>query len=199
MSKKLTHEQIVRQAKALGVPVAGLYAVIEVEAKGEGFLSTGHPVILFERHWMWRLLREQGQPTIAARMRASDPDICNPTPGGYGSVASQPGRLSRAAAFHRDVALQSASWGLGQVMGGNWKSLGYDKLQEFINAMFRSEEAQLEAMCRFIRINNLVGAITGKNWARFARVYNGPNYAINSYDKKLAAAYQKHFVKYGSA
>lgn len=198
MSKKLTHEQIVRQAKTLGVPVAGLYAVIEVEAKGEGFLSTGHPVILFERHWMWRLLREQGQVTIAARMHATDPDICNPSPGGYGSVNSQPGRLARAAVFHRDVALQSASWGLGQVMGGNWKSLGYAKLQDFINSMFRSEEAQLEAMCRFIRVNNLVGAINGKNWARFARVYNGPNYAINSYDKKLSAAYQKHLAKHGA-
>ena len=50
MSKILTNEQIVAQAKALGVEVAALKAVIEVECKGSGFNTDGSPVILYERH-----------------------------------------------------------------------------------------------------------------------------------------------------
>ena len=32
-------------------------------------------------------------------------------------------------------------------------------------------------------------ALRKKNWAAFAKAYNGPGYAKNQYDTKLAAAY----------
>jgi hypothetical protein len=31
-----------------------------------------------------------------------------------------------------------------------------------------------------------------KDWAKFARGYNGPGYAQNAYDVKLAQAYEKN-------
>jgi hypothetical protein len=31
--------------------------------------------------------------------------------------------------------------------------------------------------------------LKAKDWAKFAKLYNGPNYAINKYDIKLEAAY----------
>jgi hypothetical protein len=34
--------------------------------------------------------------------------------------------------------------------------------------------------------------LKNKNWAAFARGYNGKDYKINKYDQKLAAAYKKH-------
>jgi hypothetical protein len=52
MSKKLTDLQIIEQAKKLGVEVAALKSVIQVECKGSGFNNDGTPVILFERHVM---------------------------------------------------------------------------------------------------------------------------------------------------
>lgn len=57
--------------------------------------------------------------------------------------------------------------------------------------MYKDEASQLDAMCRYIKVNNLVNALKNKDWKTFAKGYNGKNYAINNYDVKLANAYKK--------
>lgn len=37
----------------------------------------------------------------------------------------------------------------------------------------------------------MLPALQAKDWAEFARRYNGPAYKENRYDEKLAKAYQK--------
>nr|WP_174507558.1 N-acetylmuramidase family protein [Acinetobacter sp. Marseille-Q1620] len=191
MSKKITSQQIQDQAKSLGIETACLHAVIEVECKSSGFNQDGTPVILFERHVMRQRLIANGKVDVAYRMMRERPDLCNTTSGGYGLYSAQHGRLNVAAQYDRTSALESASWGLGQVMGYHWKSLGYASLQSLINAMYRDEASQLDAMCRYIKVNNLVNALKNKDWKAFARGYNGASYAKNNYDIKLANAYKK--------
>ena len=192
MSKKLTTEQIQSIAKENNIPYAALRAVIEVECKGSGFNSDNTPVILFERHIFRRQLIANGKKALADRLVKERPDICNTTMGGYGKYSQQHNRMNDAAKYDRTSALESASWGIGQVMGFHWKSLGYPTLQSFINAMYKDEVSQLDAMCRFIKVNGLLRHIKSKNWTAFARAYNGPDYKSNSYDTKLAAAYKKY-------
>ena len=55
--------------------------------------------------------------------------------------------------------------------------------------------AHLDAFVSFILANRLDGALRAKNWASFARGYNGPAYAQNAYDKKMAAAYARWKAK----
>ncbi|NWK74954.1 N-acetylmuramidase family protein [Acinetobacter sp. SwsAc6] len=191
MSKKLTDSQILSQAKALGVEATALKAVIEVECKSSGFNANNTPVILFERHVMRQRLIANGQSKIADQMMIKRPDLCSKTDGGYGLYSAQHGRLNAAAQYHRASALESASWGIGQVMGYHWKSLGYESLQAFINAMYKDEASQLDAMCRYIKVNSLVNSLKNKDWKAFAHGYNGSAYAKNSYDVKLANAYKK--------
>ncbi|OTG79748.1 peptidoglycan-binding protein [Acinetobacter sp. ANC 5054] len=191
MNKKLTAEQVLEQAKALGVESAVLRAVIEVECKGSGFNADNTPVILFERHVMRQRLIANGQSKIADQMMVKRPDLCSKSTGGYGLYSAQHGRLNAAAQYHRASALESASWGIGQVMGYHWKALGYASLQEFINAMYKDEASQLDAMCRYIQVNGLVNALKNQDWKAFSRGYNGAAYAKNSYDVKLANAYKK--------
>ena len=191
MSKKLTEAQISTQAKALGIEIAALRAVIEVECKGSGFNADGTPVILFERHKFYEGLQEINWLTKSKEWFKACPDLCNPRAGGYGKYSEQHNRLERASRLNRDVALESASWGIGQVMGYHWKALGYPSLQAFINAMYKDEASQLDAMCRYIKVNNLVNVLQNKDWKSFARGYNGAAYAKNSYDIKLANAYKK--------
>ena len=191
MSKKLTDAQIAAQAKALGIEIASLRAVIEVECKGSGFNADGTPVILFERHVMRQRLIANNRDLDLAIMLKERPDLCNKLIGAYGLYSAQHGRLNAAAQYHRDSALESASWGIGQVMGYHWKALGYPSLQAFINAMYKDEASQLDAMCRYIKVNNLVNALKNKDWKAFAKGYNGQSYAKNSYDIKLANAYKK--------
>lgn len=170
-------------AQKLGVSVAHIRAVAELESRGRGFLPTGEPVILFERH----VFRNFTNGFYSKQY----PEISG-APGGYGAGGqNQHRKLALAASLNRDAALQSASWGVFQVMGFNWKLCGYESLQHFINAMYRSERDHLDACIRFIQGAGLVPALKNKDWARFARGYNGPGYAKNKYDTKLAAAYKK--------
>lgn len=191
MSKKITTEQIEQRAKKLGIETAALRAVMEVECRGSGFNADGTPVILFERHVFRQRLIVNGKSTIADQAMCERPDLCSRSTGAYGISSAQHNRLNVAAQYHRDSALESASWGIGQVMGYHWKALGYPSLQSFINAMYKDEASQLDAMCRYIQSNNLISALKRKDWKAFAKGYNGPSYAKNQYDVKLASAYKK--------
>ncbi len=41
----------------------------------------------------------------------------------------------------------------------------------------------------------MLPALQAKNWASFARLYNGSGYAENQYDKKLLNAYRTFAAK----
>lgn len=168
----------------LQVGVAELVAVGTVETRGFGYLPDRRPLILFERHIFSR--------ETNGKFDNADSSISNPKPGGYGpSGAPQYDRLMRAIAFDRDAALRSASWGLGQVMGFNAQAAGFADAETMVVEMMESENAQLLAMAHFIKGNpKAVAALRNHDWAGFARIYNGPNFAINKYDVKLAAAFQ---------
>lgn len=191
--KTLTNEQIKDLANKHGIEYAGLKAVVEVEASGKGFIGDV-PKILYEPHIMYRLLTKKNYITIRNNLMKAHPNLCYPRWGTYryGAESIQHKRLEIASQFNRDTALESCSWGLGQVMGFHWKSLGYESLQAFINDMYESEAKQLEAMIRFIKVNGLLLALKNKDWVKFARGYNGSGYAKNKYHIKLANAYAKY-------
>lgn len=180
----LTENDWKAAADQLGVPVAAIKAVAEVEAPGSGMLPTGEPRILFERH---KFSKHTG-----GRYDDSHPDISNPSWGVYGKESRQHARLEEAAKLNRDAALKSASWGRFQILGENYKQAGFADLQSFINAMYAGEAEQLLAFVAFISARlPLLNALRKRDWATFARLYNGPAYAKNRYDQKLAEAYAK--------
>lgn len=191
--KTLTNEQVKDLANKHDIEYAGLKAVVEVEASGKGFIGDV-PKILYEPHIMHRLLTKKNYITIRNNLMKAHPNLCYPRWGTYkyGAESIQHRRLEIASQFNRDTALESCSWGLGQVMGFHWKSLGYESLQAFINDMYESEAKQLEAMIRFIKVNGLLLALKNKDWVKFARGYNGSGYAKNKYHIKLANAYAKY-------
>lgn len=174
-------------ADRLGVRAAELWAVIDVETYGYGFIADRRPLILFERHIFSRFTKRKFDKT--------NPDISNKKPGGYGKGGMhQFDRLDKAVSLNRTEALKSASWGIGQVMGMNFKIAGFGDVEEMVTEMLAAEDNQLNAMANFIIINKIDKAMRQHDWATFARVYNGKNYAINKYDTRLAAAYNKRRV-----
>lgn len=207
MSKKLTDEQIRQIANDNGFEYGVIKAIYQVESRGAGFLADGQPKILFERHIFHKQLQKLGYITLSNEMCKIDPNLCNPRPtpgGGYGGENAQHARLQNAQklllrvrpdadenlqAQIRECALKSCSWGLGQIMGFNHKLAGFDTLQEFINAMYESEKAQLQAMINFLKSAGLAGAMKRKDWHAIARAYNGVNYRKFDYHNKLARAY----------
>ncbi|KIQ97404.1 N-acetylmuramidase domain-containing protein [Lysobacter sp. A03] len=183
-STQLTMADYQRAASTLGVDVATVRAVADVESSGGGFLADGRPKILFERHIF---ARETG-----GRFNGSHPGISG-SPGGYGaSGANQHARFEQAFKLDPAAAMKSASWGEFQIMGFNHKMVGYDSVGKFVDAMRSSAGSQLDAFVSFIESAGLKGKLQNRDWAGFARGYNGPGYAKNNYDGKMAAAYAKY-------
>lgn len=192
-ARLLTEAALQRGADRLGVPLAVIKAVNEVESRGQGFLADGRPVILYERHIMHRQLKAAGLDADALADR--HPALVNPRRGGYLGGAAEHGRINQASLIDRACALASASWGLFQIMGFHWRALGYDSAEHFARLMARSEPDQFDAFMRFIEANPaLHKALQARKWDRFAAGYNGPDYRANAYDLKLARAFERYAV-----
>lgn len=197
----LRNHDLVAAAERLDVPLASIYAVNEVESKGKGFLDNGKPVILFERHIMYRQLATARNASDdpaelkrqADRLATANPALVNPKPGGYIGGTAEHQRLAMARLIDDTAALESASWGAFQIMGFNWQRLGYTSVQDLVAAMSVGESQQFDAFTRFIETDPvLYKALKARKWAEFAKLYNGPDYQRNLYDIKLQRAYERH-------
>ncbi|MDL2231791.1 N-acetylmuramidase family protein, partial [Porphyromonadaceae bacterium OttesenSCG-928-L07] len=104
-------------------------------------------------------------------------------------------RLEKAKMIHEEAALASASWGMFQIMGFDFALCGEKSVREMVDRMTESEACQLKLFLIFLEKNKWVNYLRNKDWARFARCYNGPGYAINQYDRKLQMAYEKYSKK----
>jgi len=181
----LSQQGISTALSRLDVAAPALWAVLSVETSGCGFLPDRRPKILFERHWFSRLTE--------GRFDHQAPDISHPRAGGYGSGgAFQYERLARAMALDRTAALESTSWGLGQVMGFNASKVGYADVEALVEAAQRSEDAQLDAMVGFVLQANIVNYLRQLDWPQFARHYNGPDFRKNRYDEKLDLCHKRY-------
>lgn len=182
-SRALSTDGLSATGQDLGVQGAEIWAILAVETSGRGFMDDRRTPILFERHIFHRLTGG----------RFDDGDISAPTAGGYGAGgAHQYDRLQKAIAADRHAALQSASWGLGQILGTNFAAAGFADVETMVAAMIDSEDAQLAAVGAFLKSSKLDQAMRGHDWTALARGYNGPNFAKNNYDKNLRDNYAKY-------
>ncbi len=181
-SLALTDDGMSAVSDRLSVAAPEVWAVLTVETKGCGFLPDRRPSILFERHIFSKLTNRQFDIC----------DVSNPQSGGYGeSGAHQFDRLVDAAGRNRTAALQSASWGMAQIMGENFAAAGFPDVETMVSAMCAAENAQLAAFAAFLGATRLDQPLRSHDWTALAKGYNGPNFAENQYDVKLAAAFQK--------
>lgn len=174
----------VEAARTLDCEAAAIEAVAVTETKRQAFDDQGRPTILFERH--------KFSEFSGGRFDGSHPDISNASPGGYGKFSEQYGKLERAMALDESAALKSCSWGKFQIMGFNHVAAGFPTVHAFVEAMKASEAHHLSAFVSFVKANRqLLRALQQKDWATFARHYNGANYAINHYDVKMRDNYNR--------
>lgn len=189
---KITEDDFEKAALLLDVETAALKAVEEVETNGKGgFLPSGRPTILFEGHVFWSQLKKRG--INPERFSDGNEDILYPKwdKSHYKGGESEYDRLNRAREINKDAADSSASWGMFQVMGYNYNVCGEKSVENFVKMMSISELHQLLLSIRFIRSGGMLPSLQRKEWADFARRYNGPSYQENRYDEKLAAAYKR--------
>jgi len=205
MDKKFMKESDLQQmADGLGVELAAIKAVNEVESGGRGFLVTGLPKILFEGHIFWRQLVQRGIDPLT-RVAGNENVLYKKWTkkfyvGGKAEWdrlnkainATLPGDNSETIKNITEAAYASASYGCFQIMGYHYSSLGYNEIIKFLADMKFSEGRQLLVLGKFLKANNMVDDLKNRRWASFALKYNGAGYKENQYDKKLAAAYKKY-------
>ena len=189
LKREISAEFWKKLAEVLEVETAALRAVAEVESRGSGFLPPPaiRPKVLFEGHAFHKL--------TGGRYHAEHPNLSYPKWDRRqyaGSLEGEWKRLDQACLLDRAAALQSASWGMFQIMGFNYSYAGYLDVEAFVADQHAGAEEQARAFARFISRPPFLKALRKLQWPEFARAYNGPGYAQNKYDTKMAAAYARH-------
>lgn len=196
--KFLSEDDLKNFANEYGLELAAVKAVNEIESTGRGFLIDGRPKILFEGHIFWKELKKRGvNPENYRNGKTANILYSSWTKKYYKGGSGEYHRLDEAAGLSedprfREAALSSVSWGAFQIMGFHATTLGYPTVEYFVSDMYEHERKHLKAFGLFLQKNQLIQALKDKNWAKFARGYNGTGYKKNKYDEKLAKAFQKY-------
>lgn len=183
--RSLTDADFEIVAKELNVEIAAIKAVVRIEAGAamQGFWAPGVPVVNFDR----TLYRSYGSKAVNKR---GNPNAKVPK-GLKGFPLKRWTTLTKMRRINAEGADMGTLWGMFQIGGFSYKLCGCKSIGEFVKLMSRSEFDQLELFAAFVLNTGYVNYIRRKDWAGFARCYNGPSYAKRGYHTKMAAAYAK--------
>jgi len=182
---RLTEEDFRIVAEELGVEIAAIKAVVLIEAgkQMKGFYAPGVPVVNFDRA-MYRMHASK------AKNKSGDKNAKVPA-GLSGYALREWTQLVNARKVNSDGANMGTFWGMFQIGGFNYKLCGCSDVNEFVRIMSESEFSQLELFAKFITNTGMLSDLKKKNWAGFARKYNGASYRKRGYHTKMAVAYRK--------
>lgn len=172
-------------AEELGLEVAVIKAVVEIEAGHQmrGFWAPGIPVINFDR-----TMYNKYAGTAESKAGA----VGETVPEGLKGYAHREWtQLINARKKNAQGANLGTFWGMFQIGGFNYKLCGCQSVDEFVKRMAYSELEQLQLFAVFITNTGMLESLRKKDWATFARKYNGPSYRRRGYHTKMAKAYAK--------
>lgn len=187
----ITQEDYVAAAKRLNVPVGHIKMIRNVESNGTSFDNSGRPIILPEPHIFYKLTGGRFGITDFSYPKWGQ----RPYPKSYDARWEQ---LADMAEKDEAAALQSASWGLFQVMGFHWQICEYASPQAFAEGMAADEDNHLEACIAFIDAEDLEDELRAckagdpNSCKAFARGYNGAGYAKHNYHGRMAQDLRKY-------
>lgn len=184
--KTITEEQYKSISERLDIEVELIKAVQSVETNGLGYHENNLLKILFEAHIFHRLTNgiysKNNLDISSLKWNRSL----------YIGGIKEYNRLNKAYELNLEAALQSASWGLFQIMGFNYKACGYLSIYSFINDVKKGLYQALQQFLQYCKTRNILNLLKEYKWAEFAKAYNGLSYKKNRYDTKLKSAYFKY-------
>jgi hypothetical protein len=175
-------------ANKVGVDAATLRAVLEVETAGAGFDARNRLKLLFEPHIFYKQLGPGRKRDEAVRRGLAYPKAGTRP---YPPLSKRYDQISEAMAIDEVAALNSASWGLPQIMGFNHKAAGFPSAKAMVESMLEGEDQQLEAFANLLSDWKLAASLRKRDWRTFSLRYNGKNALRNGYDRKIAADFEK--------
>jgi hypothetical protein len=184
---KIKDQELGYLASLIDVTEDELHAVLDVETRGSGFDYKNRPTMLFEPHIFYRLLNELDNKSLLEN--ALKQGVAYKKWGTRAYPRDSYNNLITAFKIEPTLALKSASWGLGQIMGFNYSLAGFNTVKEMVLSFKDSEYEQIKGMINFIKSSGLDDELRNHDWVGFARGYNGSGYAKNKYDIKLKDRY----------
>lgn len=145
---------VLAQAAETGVEPAVALAIFAVESKRAYDPTTGLVIVRFEPKVFLRR---------AGRLVTSD----------HTSQLVEWKALEQAYALDQRAALESASYGLPQLMGFNFEVTKHPDARSLLLAFQRSARDQVAGFFGFVAANDLVDAARERRFVDFARRYNG--------------------------
>jgi hypothetical protein len=186
--RRLTSAGLAAAANKVGVDPATLRAVLEVESAGAGFDAKNRLKLLFEPHVFYKQLGPGPKRDQAVRRGLAYPRAGTRP---YPPLSKRYDQISEAMAIDEVAALNSASWGLPQIMGFNHEAAGFPSAKAMVESMQKGEDQQLEAFANLLSNWKLAASLRKRDWRSFALRYNGKNALRNGYDRKIAAAFDR--------
>lgn len=203
--EKITDADWQEASTRIRCEVAVIQAFAHVESGKAPFDRYHRPTIQYERH---KFAKHTGHKYDALHADISGKSYTNkkfdkaghPIAANDLYVADAYERFERAYGLDEDAAIMACSWGKFQVLGENYRGVGFPTVQGFLEAACKSEREHLlklflpfamtvrDGKCGHGTLRN---ALIQKNWADAAWLYNGPDYRKYDYDNRLKAAYEK--------
>lgn len=172
-------KQLSKLSVDFGISKSSIQAIIEVESGGNGFdRTTGLIKIQFEPHW-FKILSKQ----VQGFWLSNKVDVQSQEWKAYNDAYQK----------NPNKAMESTSWGSMQVMGFNWKRLGFKSVEAMVDFAVESEINQVWLGLKYLQTDKIIyNAIKKLDWKTVAKLYNGADYWKLGYDKKLAKAELKY-------
>jgi len=169
-----TKGAVERAAAMVPCHPAMIAAFIDVEAGGTGYYANNMLKVLPEPHWLYRLL-PTGQRNKALMLGLAIKSWSRST---YRRMF--PTAMSRydylndvASRWGKEIAVDTASWGAGQVMGFNAEKCGYGSAVEMYDAFAGSEDEQIIAIVKYLIRSGGRDELQREDCQGLARIYNG--------------------------
>lgn len=171
----ITENQYNHLALEFKISKSKVKAIDFVESNGEGFdPKTGKIKIQFEPHYFKRISR-----LVSGLWSLNKVDFQSKEWEAFNDAFSK----------NKNAAMESTSIGRMQVMGEHWKRLGFKNVGDMWDFAKDSEMNQLWLGLKFIETDKrLFQAVQKWDTKLVAFYYNGKNYWIKGYDKKLTNA-----------
>ncbi|MEL7231397.1 MAG: N-acetylmuramidase domain-containing protein [Pseudomonadota bacterium] len=158
----------------LGIDKSMVRAIAVIESAEKGLTDRGFPVVRFERAY-WKRYRIATREAQAFDKARNSVDLNE--------------RWVQFTKMHEEdpfAAVMCHSFGWAQIMGFNHRACGHEDTEGFLESM-RTLQGQGRMFMAFVRPQpQLLNAMREHNYSQVAYHYNGPRYARNRYDVKLA-------------
>lgn len=177
-------------SEAFEIEPASAIAVLCVESSGKGFepKNQNRMIIRFENHLFWKYWgkkssgkfhqhfrygrRENGKLKVwlGHSWREREDDTWHSF---HGSQPKEWRVFEFARSLDDTAALFSISMGASQIMGFNYKAIGYKTVQEMFDKFSQDIRHHIRGLFDFLN-DKMIDALQRKDFVRFASFYNGP-------------------------